>query len=113
VEASPAGKLEGGYNDASARGHDCCFGSLQIRGVKHDQRRGLGLFLLRRALGKTDGDPGVSCVAVDVIRTPILETPAEDGGVELLGPFDVGGGEFDVSDLVVQCGIADGFSPLR
>jgi len=43
-------------DDASPGSHDCGFCSFQVSRVEHNQRRGFGLFLLGRALGKADGN---------------------------------------------------------
>ena len=69
----------------------------------------VGLVLLRIAFAEAAVDAGMVLVEADVLRTPLLEIPAEDALVEGLGFGDVGCSEFDVVDRVVLRGLAHAF----
>ena len=110
MEAASSGKLESGHDHAAALQPDCDFGRGKIVGVEHNQRSVFGRIGMRFAFDETAVD--ARAVETDVIRPIIDKTPAEDGGIELLGPLNVSGMEFDVVDLVVICFFALGCSPL-
>jgi len=82
VEATAAGKLERRHDYAAAFQANCDIGCGKIVGVEHDQRSAFGWLWMRLALEESAVD--ARTVEAYVIRAVVGETPAEDGGIELL-----------------------------
>src|SRR5579863_4148580 len=96
MESSAAGEFEGGPGNLPVGQDDAALDGLEVRRVEDNQRsRALDLLLLAEPAGQ----PAI--VEAGVLRSVVLELPAEDGVVEQLGFFKIGGREFDVIDAPV------------
>jgi hypothetical protein len=109
VEAAAAGKVVGRLDDAPARRLDAALDVRKIVGVDDDQRPA-GAARLARA-DEAARQPAVAELAV--VRSIVLERPAEDVAIELLGARHVADVEFDVIDTPVVLRVVRRHASLR
>lgn len=110
MEAASAGEIEWFHGHGSARIAYRGDGGFQVVGIQQHQRPTGG----NGAGGESTRFTRSAVEAADsgVHRAVVVELPAECGGVEALGRCEVGDGEFDVVDAVVDvcAGIGHGGS---
>src|SRR5579863_7548438 len=111
MEAAAAGKLEGGYHNASTGPDDRGFSGLQVRRVQHNKWRVIWLSLSRFSAPESECESRNFRTGIDIVRPPVLEGPTENCGVKLLCPINAAGCEFDIIDLVMRSWIAHTSAP--
>ncbi|MNZ87630.1 hypothetical protein D3C78_1064940 [compost metagenome] len=111
MKTASAGKLEKRDADLAAGGLDAALGILDIGGVENHERPAFGRDGCRG--GEPAGQPAVGKFAI--LRTVILEGPAEGAAVKFLAALDIGDVEFDIVDPPVVCirGHRSSISPFR
>src|SRR5690606_28021431 len=98
VKPPATGEIEGLPGEHAARCEDCGTGGIEIVHVDDGERLPGTVLRIRIEAARHATIRGV-----DIVGAPLLETPPEDGGIELLDPrdgFRAASREFDVVDLI-------------